>query len=325
MPTITFQDRKIDLRPGETVLDALLREGHDVPFSCKSGSCQSCMMKSNSGDPPASSQKGLRESLAMQNYFLSCTAKPEGDLQVCLPDADSVSIPAVVSEIVKLSDDVVKVVLTVESEIEFAAGQYISVVRDDGLIRSYSVASLPSALPQVELHVRRVPEGQMSCWFYDGSALNQRIHVRGPAGDCMYMPQHPEEELLLVGTGTGLAPLYGIAKDAIEHGHKGKISLYHGGLNPSRLYFVDTLYQLASEADNLDYFPCVLNGDDIDSQLVGSIDEVVMQRHPKMDGYRVYLCGNPDFVKKMRKKVFLAGVHSKKIHADAFLTAGTSG
>ena len=33
----------MDLSPGETVLDALLRAGIEAPSSCRAGNCQSCL------------------------------------------------------------------------------------------------------------------------------------------------------------------------------------------------------------------------------------------------------------------------------------------
>ena len=40
---------------------------------------------------------------------------------------------------------------------------------------------------------------------------------------------------------------------------------------------------------------------------------------PKLAGHRVFLCGNPDLVNLLRKKVFLAGAAMKDIYSDAFV------
>jgi len=56
MPQVVFDDRSFAVDSGQTVLDALLREGVDAPFSCKSGACQSCLMRVVEGAPPAKSQ-----------------------------------------------------------------------------------------------------------------------------------------------------------------------------------------------------------------------------------------------------------------------------
>ena len=323
MPSVTLGQRTTKVGENETVLDALLRDDQSVPHSCKSGSCQSCLVQATRGTPPKSSQVGLRDSLVAQNYFLACVAKADCDLEVRLPDSEAVATAARVAEIKPLSQDVARVLLEVEDEFEFRAGQFLNLIRGDGLVRSYSIANLHGQDSHLELHVRRVPNGQMSCWLFDREALGSAVHIRGPAGDCFYLPENPDQDLLLVGTGTGLAPLQGIIRDALRHGHRGNIVLYHGALNQSGLYLTDELSALAAEHEQFEYFTCVLHEDEPNGHLVGSLDEVVLSRHPQLKDWRVYLCGAPAFVLPMRKKVFLAGAHSKQIHADAFLTAAS--
>ena len=57
-----------------------------------------------------------------------------------------------------------------------------------------------------------------------------------PKGNCFYIPDNPEQNLLLIGTGCGLAPLYGIIRDALAQGHRGAIKLYHGSKTVESLY-----------------------------------------------------------------------------------------
>ena len=46
---LTFEGRAYDLRPGESVLDAMARHGVGLPSACRVGSCQACMIRSVSG------------------------------------------------------------------------------------------------------------------------------------------------------------------------------------------------------------------------------------------------------------------------------------
>lgn len=323
MHTIAFNGKMTTVAADETVLNALLRDGHCVPSSCRSGVCQSCLMQATQGQPPKASQVGLKASLVEQGYFLPCVARPSCDLAVRLPDSDTALIPARIDEVQRLSHDVARVILHVDKAFEFRAGQFLNIVREDGLVRSYSIASLPDQLPRVELHVRKLPNGAMSRWLFDGEAVGQRIGVRGPAGDCFYLSEKSDENLLLIGTGTGLAPLYGIIRDAVRHGHRGRILLYHGALNETGLYLVDELRSMADSFEAFNYHTCVLRGEQANGHLVGPLDQVVLDRHSSLSQWRVYLCGAPEFVLPMRKKVFLAGAHSKAIHSDAFLTSSS--
>jgi len=69
---ISLDNQEILCQPDESVLDALLREHIDIPYACKEGACQSCMIRSLNSAPPAKAQQGLKDVLQHQNYFLAC-------------------------------------------------------------------------------------------------------------------------------------------------------------------------------------------------------------------------------------------------------------
>ena len=98
----------------------------------------------------------------------------------------------------------------------------------------------------------------MSQWLV--SAAGQPVTVRGPFGECFYFEQEPERPLLLAGTGTGLAPLLGVARAARAAGHRAPIHLYHGSPSPEGLYLWAELAQLAQQTPLLHVFGSVLSG-----------------------------------------------------------------
>lgn len=62
-------------------------------------------------------------------------------------------------------------------------------VRGDGLARPYSIASVPEHdRSRIELHVRLVPGGRMSGWLVGPEIRGAGVRVRGPPGDCFYVP-----------------------------------------------------------------------------------------------------------------------------------------
>ena len=319
MATIEFDGRKYSLAEQESVLDALLRNGVKAAHSCKAGSCGSCMMRATHGDLPVKSQSGLKDSWKVQRYFLSCVCRPEADLGVTKVGADA-QLGAIITALELLSPDVLRVRLRCDGDISFRAGQYVTIVQDCGLARSYSIANLPDE-GELELHVRKIAAGKMSGWFHGEARVGDRVSVLGPSGECFYVPGSPEQPLLLAGTGTGLAPLYGILRDALRHGHRGPIHLFHGALHTGGLYLVDELRRLAGLHAHVEYTPAVLNGERSDALEVGSIDQVVLKRFPKLSGWRGYVCGDPTLVQMLKKKLFLCGMASRDIYADAFLPA----
>ncbi len=317
MPEIEFEGRAFALVPNETVLDALLRHGINAAHSCKAGSCGSCMLRATSGQIPPAAQTGLKETWKAQGYFLACACRPETNLTVTGVGSDA-QIKATIASLELLSQDVIRVRLRPESSIEFRAGQYITLLREDGLARSYSIASLPHE-GEMELHVRMIPNGRMSAWLSREAKPGDRVTLLGPNGECFYVAGRPEQPLILVGTGTGLAPLYGILRDALQQGHSGPIHLFHGALQKGGLYLVDELRRIAGNDAHIDYTRAVLNGDAEEGLAVGAIDQVILARYPKLAGWRAYVCGDPAMVQGLKKKLFLSGIASRDIHSDAFL------
>lgn len=322
MSTIHYAGQDFPVQLGESVLDCLLRNGVAISHSCKAGACQSCLVKA--GSPvPQSAQRGLKDTLRAQNYFLACSLQPAGDLTVSPAGAEQ-RIQARITEVDALNDSVLRVRLRTEDPFEYRAGQFVSLFREDGLARSYSLASLPGE-DALEFHVRKIPGGAMSGWLHshsqslDGARTSVPVWIQGPSGNCFYVPGTADEPLLLAGAGTGLAPLYGIARDALQQGHSGPIWLFHGALTPSGLYLTTELMELSRAFPNFHYVRSVLKDGDSNGVEVGELDRCILARFPSLFGWKGYVCGDPALVNLLRKKMFLAGMASRAIYADAFL------
>lgn len=315
MPKITYSGREYAVNPGESVLDCLLRNGVVLPHSCKAGACQSCLVRAHSGPVSPRAQEGLRDTLRVQGYFLACSHRPEEDISI---SPNEFRVPAVISAVDRLSASVLRVRLQPSANFEYRAGQFITLIREDGLARSYSIASLPED-PQLELHVRLIPNGAMSGWLANEARAGSPVSVQGPSGNCFYTAENSEQTLVLAGTGTGLAPLYGILRDALRQGHKGPIWLFHGALNTGGLYLVSDLQAHAARHSNFTYIPSVLAGEAAAGLAVGPLDECIKTAVPSLARCRAYVCGDPGLVNGLRMKLFLAGMPSKAIYADAFV------
>lgn len=261
---------------------------------------------------------GLRSSLAQQGYLLACLARPTTDLEISTDAAAGLTVPARVTSVVPLSADVIRVMLAPADAFPYRAGQYLTLLREDGLARSYSIANLPGS-EHLELHVRVLPGGQMSQWLASGP-IGASVSLRGPNGECFYGGGEPDAPLVLAGTGTGLAPLWGILNDALLAGHLGPIHVLHGARGPGGLYLVDELTRLATANGNVAYSACVLEGAS-DEMTQGALDDVLLKRFPNLAEHKVFLCGDPTLVQTMKRRAFLAGARLADIRSDAFVTA----
>ncbi|MCA9650909.1 MAG: 2Fe-2S iron-sulfur cluster binding domain-containing protein [Myxococcales bacterium] len=320
MATVRYGDHRVPLAPGETVLDGLLRAGADVAHACRSGACKACALQAAPGSVPEAAQQGLRASERRRGVFLACQCRPQADLEVHAADhADEVG--AEVIEVAPLSATVTRLRLRPDSPLSHRAGQYVAMRRADGLTRSYSIASLPQE-PWVELHVGLVPGGQMSRWVVQQARPGDRVSLRGPYGDCVYVPEEPQAPLLLVGVGTGVAPLWGVAREAVAAEHRGPIVVIEAAATPAGLYLHEPWRALARAHERVELLSCVLAGGDRGELREAPVDAVAGERFRELGAPKdafALLCGDPPIVHRLRRGLFLAGLSSRRIFADAFV------
>jgi len=275
------------------------------------------------GEVPERAQNGLTPTMVARNLFLACQCFPTQDLEVALADDAIERIEASVSEIERLNDEICIVHIRPSGPFEYRAGQFVRLFMDARTSRNYSLASVPALDEDLMMHVRRVPGGRVSGWIFDHVKPGDTVTISEAFGDCFYVRGRVGQDMLLLGTGCGLAPLYGIARDALNSGHRGRIHLYHGSRDACGLYLGEQLGRLAAVHPNFLYRPCVSEAS-ADGYWAGTPLEVALAESPDLTGWRVYLCGNPQMVEAARMQTFLAGAGSTEIFADPFLPSGTA-
>jgi len=149
------------------------------------------------------------------------------------------------------------------------------------------------------------------------SSIGDVLKVEGPMGSCYYRPEHKSQPLLMICSGTGLAPMIGVISEALASEHSAPIHLYHGAATSGSLYFRDEMSELASKYDNFTYTPCADTAN-FASDRAGSPLTNALEDHPDLSGWRVYTCGHPQLVNACKKRCFIAGASLKEIHADPY-------
>jgi len=318
MTQLTIDNKSYTCAAEETVLDTLLREEVEVSYACKKGTCQSCMVRSTAGVPPEAAQQGLKNTQKKQNYFLACLCTPEQDMEIRLPEQSELYSQGKVVENSMLNRNTLLLKVQCQDIQEYFAGQFVNLQREDGLTRSYSIANTPKESGILEFHIRELADGQFSSWLHNDIKMGDTIAVSEPQGHCFYIPERADEDLVLIGTGTGLAPLVGILHDALEKGHTGSITLFHGSSVLEDLYRVKEMRELAEKHVNFSYFPCISGNEVPEGFIAGRADVVAKENRTEWKNVRLFLCGHPDMVNSMKMDGFLSGVSMNDIYTDAF-------
>ena len=96
----------------------------------------------------------------------------------------------------------------------FTAGQHLDfrLTAPDGYQaeRSYSVASPPERAGVYEVAIELMPEGEVSPYFHEVAEVGDGIELRGPFGGHFAWKAADGGPLLLIGGGSGVAPLVSI-------------------------------------------------------------------------------------------------------------------
>ena len=277
-------------------------------------------MRMVNGRPPVDAQLGIKETLRAQGYFLACQCRPAVNTEVASPDDTDLFERATVTGKQKLAANIYRVHLKTPNSLQYYAGQFVNLRRGDNLIRSYSLASAPRVDQFLELHVKRMKNGRMSSWICDELKEGDALDLHGPNGECFYIEGRPEQAMLLIGTGTGLAPLIGIVRDALSKQHTGEIHLFHGSQSEEGLYLTEMLYGLDQDVSNFFYHPC-LSRQKKEGFAFGRADDQAFEMFPKLMYYRVFICGAPPMVHGAKKRAYLAGAGLEDINADPFEVA----
>jgi len=325
MIKVVYEGIPYEVPEEQTLLDGLLNCGVEVPYGCKTGSCQSCLLKCTEGAIPADAQKGLRESQKVLQLFLACQCFPAEGMKASLPASGTDAIKATVEGVRPLNAEIVELCLKPAQAFPYRAGQFIRLFNPAGIARSYSLASVYDLDSGLTFHIREYPQGAVSHWIHHGLAIGDEVNISEPMGECFYLPGRPEQSILMIGTGSGLAPLYGIVREALQQGHTGAIHLFHGARTLEGLYLEDELNALMAQHPQFNYQPCI---SDPEMRLPpyilrGRASDIALGTHPHLKDWRVFLCGNPGMVRATQMQAFLADAALNEIHVDPFDSQGT--
>lgn len=197
MAQIEFNGAQVLARDDETVLEALLRGGVDVPFSCKGGSCLTCMLQCTQGDVGTDSQQGLSDDLRRKHYFLPCQCHPSGNMVLRHPQPDDLLTPSYFCEATALGDGQVQVILEPKRTLKYRTGQTVHVVSGDEAECVIRLTSDPERDFVVTGTVARDHVSLLPVWMQPGAEFGYEFEIRGPFDERMpeelpYPPADPE-------------------------------------------------------------------------------------------------------------------------------------
>jgi CDP-4-dehydro-6-deoxyglucose reductase len=327
--TLKASGRHFDVGTDETVLEAAQRAGIALPYSCRGGVCGSCKATLLEGQTsyPRNPPVALSSAARAHHAILLCQAVPCGDLVIEAREVASVEdIPhrRLAVEVVDrqlLAPDVVGVKLSpVDAEpLRWLAGQYLDIVLDDGKHRPFSIAGGPQADGMIELHVRHVAGGGFTSRVFHTLKVGDRLNIEAPLGT--FVPREDSERpMIFMAGGTGFAPVKAIVEHFIALGTRRPMHVYWGARSAADIYQRSLPEYWAEHMPNLDFIPVISDPEEAERFGVreGLVHEAVLEDHPDLAGYDIYMSGPPAMVDAGRMLFIDAGLPEDKLYYDSF-------
>jgi ferredoxin-NADP reductase len=143
---------------------------------------------------------------------------------------------------------------------EFKAGQFVTMdlpIGEKRLARwrSYSIANAPDGSNVFELCIVRSGSGEGTRYLFEEIKVGSEIRLKGPDG-AFVLPEHIEKDLVLICTGTGVAPFRSMVQDLKRSGkvHR-NIHLIFGTRTEEGLLYRAEFEALEREMPNFKYTP----------------------------------------------------------------------
>lgn len=218
----------------------------------------------------------------------------------------------------RLSWDVAILRIQPDPPVPYQAGQYVSVEvpQRPRLWRYLTPANAPSDDGMLEFHVRAVEGGWVSRALVGHARVGDQWRIGAPMGR-MHVDREGDRDVLMIGGGTGLAPLRSIIDELAQYGNNPRVHLFYGGRTREDLYDLENLQRLAMSNPWLSITPVLENDPSATGAEQGTLADAVA-RHSGWEEREVLVSGSPAMIRATVSRLLVAGVPLDQIHYDPF-------
>jgi phenol/toluene 2-monooxygenase (NADH) P5/A5 len=202
------------------------------------------------------------------------------------------------------------------AELDFDAGQWISVPFGPKIVRAWSMLSTPARKRTLTLAVDVSPGGLGSQWLR-GLKPGDPVEFKGPTGGFMFTRADPRRAVF-VAEEIGIVPVRSILADLYETGFGRPASLIYWARDPSWLLYDAEFRSLARRYPGFTYLPAVREAQAGWRGETGEAAAIVDRLVHSVDRLVVYVCGGGDTVNAVRDALVKKGMDRKSVKWEKF-------
>jgi NAD(P)H-flavin reductase/ferredoxin len=326
---IAGSDIAFDCADTESVLDAALRAGIELPYSCRKGVCGNCAGHVAQGEVAGLDDASIRNETCLPDQVLYCMCAPRTDLAIepvswhrVDPTARKRFKAKVHRNQLAAPDvSVLQLRLPAGQRAKFHAGQYLQLAVGDGSTRCYSMANAPHESDALTLHIRHVPGGAFSARVPQ-LQQGELLEIELPFG-AVSLDEASTRPIVFVAGGTGFAPVKSILDDMAKRRIERPVTLIWGARRTDGIYLRAALAKWQRQWASF-RFVAALSEETADASdgeaFAGRVDQALAAHCPELAGHELYCCGSPGMVNAVRDMaVQRCGLGAADFHADVFV------
>ncbi len=190
--------------------------------------------------------------------------------------------------------------------------------------RSYSIASEPTRVGEIDLTVEKINDGEVSPYLHDVLVVGDRIEIRGPIGGYFVWEPALGGPLLLIGGGSGVVPLISMLRERAASGSHAPVRLLYSSRTPEDVIYAQELEQLGKVGDGIEVIKTYTRSQPsgwkgyarrIDAQM---LKEVAKPYEPKL----VMICGPTPLVESAANALVQIGIPANRVKTERFGPSG---
>ena len=182
--------------------------------------------------------------------------------------------------------------------------------------RSYSIAHpVDGPSDSIELCIALVPNG-IGSQIVSQWDVGSLFRATGPHG--RFFLREEERDLVLIATGTGIAPFHSMYHEIVERLEEGaSVDVVHGVYTPDECLYAESFEALEQKYATFCYHRCVSDVD-VEAPYTRGWVQAVLESSPQLLTRTALICGNPDMVEAVKTWLLEQGVDRSLVRTEAY-------